>query len=179
MGRGPIDGLLSPHPLGERLPALYQEDDLALRLVAALDQVLAPLLSTLDNLEAYLDPELAPGDFLLWLAGWLGVAVDESWPAGQVRALVREASDLHRTRGTAAGLRDYVRLLTGAYVEVDETGGTAYATTPDAEPPGSPGFVMVVRLRPDPALPPPDPARLHELVAAAKPAHVSHRIEIL
>ncbi len=178
MGRGPVDGLLSPHPLGERLPALYQEDSFALRLVGALDEVLAPVLSTLDNLEAYLDPDLAPEDFLLWLGDWMGLALDESWPQERRRALLAEASGLYRARGTAAGLRDYVHLLTGAHVEIDESGGAAYAMGPEAAPPGSPDFALVVRLRPDPALPPPDPARLHALVGAAKPAHVAHRIEI-
>jgi phage tail-like protein len=63
-----IAGLGSPHPLGSGLPALYQEDDLAQRLLAALDEVLAPVISTLDNFDRYLEPSLAPLDFVEWLA---------------------------------------------------------------------------------------------------------------
>ena len=80
MSRGHLPDLVSPHPLGERLPALYQEDSFTQRLLAAMDQVLAPVLGSLDSLDAYLDPSLAPEDFLHWLAGWLGFALDESWP---------------------------------------------------------------------------------------------------
>ena len=75
--RGTIPGLGTPHPLGSGLPALYLEDDLAQRLLAALDEVLAPVLCTLDNLDHYLDPSLAPLDFVEWLAGWVGAACEQ------------------------------------------------------------------------------------------------------
>jgi phage tail-like protein len=177
MNRAYVAGLTSPHPLGERLPAMYLEDSFVQRLAAALDDVLAPVFASLDNLDAYLDPGLAPEDFLQWLGGWVGLALDESWPVERRRAVLAEAAGLYRVRGTARGLTAYLRLLTGAEVEVDETGGTAYSTTADAAPPGSPNFAMVVRLR-APEGRELDPARIEALVAAAKPAHVVHRIEL-
>jgi len=78
----------------------------------------------------------------------------------------------------AAGWPRSLRLLTGADVEVDETGGTAYSTTAGAAPPGSPNFAMVVRFRPPPGVEL-DPVRMDALVAAAKPAHVFHRVQVL
>jgi phage tail-like protein len=178
MSRAHVPGLASPHPLGERLPAMYLDDGFVQRLTAALDEVVAPVFSALDNLDAYLDPELAPADFLQWLGAWVGLPLDEGWPEERRRALVAEAAGLYRVRGTARGLAAYLRLLTGAHVEVDETGGTAYSTGAGIPPPGSPNFAMVVRFRP-PAGVELDPARLDELVAGAKPAHVFHRVQVL
>ncbi|MBO0515756.1 phage tail protein, partial [Streptomyces beijiangensis] len=69
--RGTVPGLLSAHPLGEQLPAVYADDDFAMRFVAGLDTVLAPLFTVLDCLEAYFTPALAPEDFLDWLTEWV------------------------------------------------------------------------------------------------------------
>jgi hypothetical protein len=46
--RGTVPGLASPHPLGGTLPALYADDSFAQRLCDGLDEVLAPVLATLD-----------------------------------------------------------------------------------------------------------------------------------
>jgi phage tail-like protein len=179
MSRGHLPGLASPHPLGERVPALYLEDRFALGLLEALDEVLAPVLGCLDNLDAYLDPDLAPEDFLQWLGGWLGLVLDDSWPLEKRRASVREATALHRVRGTSVGLAAYVWLLTGAHVEIIESGATAYSTMPDAALPGSPAFELVVRLRLPEGASGVEVARLDALIAAAKPAHVVHRLELV
>ena len=75
--RGTVPGLASPHPLGETLPALYADDSFAQRLCQGLDEVLAPLLSTLDCLPAYLDPATAPADLAV-VAQVLGYPPDGS-----------------------------------------------------------------------------------------------------
>ena len=178
MSRGYVPGLTSPHPLGERLPAMYLEDSLVQRMTGAFDEVLAPIFSSLDNLDAYVDPELAPEDFLLWLGDWVGLALDDSWPVERRREVLAAASGLYRVRGTARGLAAYLQILTGANVEIEETGGTAYSTGLDIEPPGSPNFAMVVRIKAsDPSRL--DMTRLEALVRTAKPAHVVHRIEVV
>jgi phage tail-like protein len=177
-GRGPVPGLASPHPMGERLPAMYLEDGFVQGMLGALDEVLAPVLCSLDNLESYFDPDLAPGDFLEWLGGWVGLAMDESWPIERRRSLVTETAALYRTRGTAAGMAAHLRLLTGAEVEIEETGGTAYSTSANPQTPGQPGFQLLVRLR-VPAGPVIDAARVDQLVAAAKPAHVVHHVAVV
>jgi phage tail-like protein len=178
VSRALVPGLTSPHPLGERLPAMYLEDSFVQRLTGALDEVIAPIFSSLDNLDSYLDPDLTPEDFLHWLGGWVGMTMDESWPLHRRRAVLAEAVGLYAVRGTAGGLAAHLRLLTGAAVEIEETGGIVYSTTEMPDLPGSPNFAMVVRLRVDDigAL---DLARLDALVEAAKPAHVVHRIEVV
>ena len=175
--RGLVRTLISPHPLGQSLPALYQEDDFTLRFVSAFDAALAPIFAALDNFPAYLDPWLAPEDFLEWLGGWFGIVLDESWSPARRRALVSRAFEFYRMRGTASGLKEQVTVLTGGTVELHETGGVATSTTAGGALPGSPNFAVLVRVKVD------DPstinlARLDALVMAAKPAHVTHKVEI-
>ena len=178
MSRRHVPGMVSPVPLGPTLPGLYQEDEFTQRFTTAFDEVLAPVMSTIDNFPAYLDPALTPEDFLDWLAGWVGVLLDETWPIERRRAFVSVASQLYRTRGTAAGLAAHVRLFTAGEVEVTDSGGSAWSPTADAEPPGSPDFSLTVKVTP-PAKGKVDTARLNALVAAAKPAHVKHTVEVV
>ena len=46
------------------------------------------------------DPYETPSDFLPWLAGWIGFVLDEDWPEGKKRYLLRRAMDYYRIRGT-------------------------------------------------------------------------------
>ncbi len=96
--RGIVDGLPSPHPLGSTLPPIYLDDNLTQRITAGLDEVLAPVLNVLDNLDAYLDPALAPSDFYEWLAGWVAVVLDERWSPDRQRALIAQAAKLYGVR---------------------------------------------------------------------------------
>src|ERR1700736_4021559 len=98
--RAAVSGLTSPHPLGPALPAVYQEDDFTQRWMAGFDEVLAPVLCTLDNLDVYFDPDLAPHDFVAWLAGWVGLAVEDTWTSEALRRVVEQAVELYRWRGT-------------------------------------------------------------------------------
>ena len=54
--RGLVPDLISPHPLGSTLPVVFREDDFTQRFCAGLDDVLAPVIATLDSLPAYFDP---------------------------------------------------------------------------------------------------------------------------
>jgi len=177
-GRASARSLVSPHPLGGYLPALYQEDEFAQRWMSGLDGVLAPIFSSIDNFDAYLDPNLAPADFLDWLATWMGLVADETWPVERRRAFVSSASELYRMRGTARGLAAHVQIFSGGEVEIVEHGASAWSATNGAPLPGSSGFDIVVRVEvADPSTV--DVAKLDALVAAAKPAHLTHKIEVV
>ncbi|MFI8320105.1 phage tail protein [Streptomyces sp. NPDC085529] len=176
--RTDVPGLPSPHPLLDLLPAVYLEHDFLARFLAALDEVLAPVLLSMDNLPAHLDPRTAPEDFLDWLAGWVAVTPHEDSPADRRRAAVLGAVDRHRSRGTLHGLAEALRLETGgAPVAIEESGGTVWSPTPGAPLPGTRRPWVTVRLAP------PDPdrvnrARLEELIAAELPAHVGFTLEL-
>lgn len=175
--RNAVDDLLSPHPLGERMPAVYTDDDFTQRFTQALDEVLAPIFTVLDCFAAYLDPRLAPEDFVDWLAGWVALDLDENWSATQRRELVARAVRLHRFRGTRRGLAEHVWLLTGGRVDIADSGGTATSTTPNGPVPGSsPAHVLVrVRVERPEAV---DRARITAAVRRMVPAHVATTIEV-
>ena len=176
--RGLVPGLVSPHPIGPTLPGLYQDDAFAERFIGAFDEVVAPVFASLDALEAYLDPLLAPEDFLEWLAGWVGVALDQTWPIERGRAFVASAVELFRLRGTATGLAAHVAILSGGEVEIVESGAAAWSSQADAALPGQAAPELLVRIKvADPAAL--DATRLDALIAAAKPAHVPHRVEVV
>ncbi len=176
--RGAVDELATPYPLGELLPAMYQEDDFAQGLCDGLDEVLAPIMATLGCLDAYFDPALTPLDFLEWLAGWVGVSLDQNWPEPRRRALVARAGDLYRWQGTARGIAEHVALYSGVVPEVEDSGGAVWSPAPGGLLPGRAEPEVVVRVRSDD----PDAIDLQHLdaiVAAAKPAHVAHRVEVV
>jgi phage tail-like protein len=175
--RGIVENLGTPTPLIDTLPGIYQEDKLARAFVSAFDDELAPILSTIDNVAAYFDPALAPEDFLEWLAGWVGILPDETWPIERRRAVVALAAQLYRRRGTPAGLEMHLRLVAPGDIEVTDSGGTSWSTKPGSKPPGDGSYKVSVKITP-PKKGQVDPARIEALVASAKPAHVVHEVTI-
>jgi phage tail-like protein len=144
-------------------------------LTAGLDEVLAPVLATTDNLDSYLDPWLAPPDFVDWLAGWVGLVLDQGWPEQRRRCLVAEAVALFRMRGTRAGIRAHLELLTGTTVEVTDNGGVRGSQEPGAELPGTAAPEILVRVTRGAVR----VQALDEVISAIKPAHVDHRVEVV
>jgi len=175
--RALVPGLPTPHALGAHLPAVYQEDPFAQALTAGLDDVLSPIFASLDNLDSYIDPDLGPGDFLAWLAGWVGTELDEAWPEQRRRALVRRAVEIYRVRGTVGGLRAHLELITGGRVEIVESGGVAWSAQSGADLPGQAEPRMTIRIYVDDVAGI-DTRALDRLVSASKPAHVIHALEI-
>jgi phage tail-like protein len=173
-----MEGTTTPHRLESLLPSLFLEDTFALGICSALDDVLAPVPVTLDCLDAYFDPHLTPADFLDWLAGWVGLSLDQNWSEAQRRALVRQAGELYRWQGTIRGIVEHIRLYTGAGPEVRDSGGVGWSATPEGALPGRPVAELHVRVTvgPEDDL---DAARIDAIVAAAKPAHVPHTVEIV
>ena len=173
--RGAVDGLRSAHPLGELLPAVYLEDDLARGFTEGLDPVLAPVFLTLDCLEAYVDPRLTPRDFLPWLAAWVGV--DSTRPgrrAGSARWSRRRRACT--TTGDPAGLGpSYLELATGGKVELIESGGTRWSAVPGASRrDGECPAAGVVRVS-DPTV---NRRQVDRAVRDVRPAHLPYPVEV-
>ena len=108
----------------EILPAVFRRDptswDFTERLLAIFDSVRRrddELLSELTRFfgadSARADANDPRRDFLAWLSSWLGVVADGDFSEAQRRALLRQAPELYRWRGTARGLRAHVRAYTG------------------------------------------------------------------
>jgi phage tail-like protein len=155
---------------------MFHDDVFAQRLCDGLDAVLAPVPSTIDNFWAYLDPALAPIDFVEWLAGWVGIELDQTWPEQRRRQLVARAIKLYERRGTAEGLADLIELYVGVRPTVEDSGGVAWSAAPGADLPGTGQPTLTIRLTADETSI--DAARLENMVVTNKPAHVVHRVEI-
>jgi phage tail-like protein len=169
--------LVSPVPLISLLPGIYQEDLTTQRFTMGFDDVLAPIFATLDCLEAYVDPWLAPEDFLVWLSGWVGVTIDEGWPLDRTRAFIANIAEVYRWRGTVRGLRAELAIYTGGDVEISETGAVMWSRSPGAMVPGEDVPRLAVRVLVD------DPSAISlqtvdQMIASSKPAHVAHVVEI-
>lgn len=177
MSRAALPGLPNRYPIGGMLPAMYAADDFAQRFTAGLDAVLAAVVSTVDNLPAYLDARLAPADFLAWLGSWVAVDLDPGWPADLRRLVVRHAVDLHRWQGTARGLVDRLWLCLGVHAEVADGAGATWSSTPDTALPGEATTEVVVRVWPGRGAV--DLVRVTAMVDAVCPAHLTCRVESL
>jgi phage tail-like protein len=183
-----MPGTVSPRALESLLPGVFLEPvdrqeerggpEFVRGFCAGLDCVLAPAAVTLDCMEAYFDPRLTPPDYLDWLAGWVGLVLDQNWSDEQRRALVIEAGELYRWHGTVRGIIEQIRLYTGVVPEVGDSGGVAWSTTPDADLPGSGATELRVQLTigPEDDL---DVRRLESIVTSVKPAHVPHIIDVV
>lgn len=177
-GRGHVEGLATPWAIAGQLPGALQEDDLCQRMMAAFDEVMAPIFVTLDCFDAYLDPKLAPEDFVEWLASWVGVEIDETWTLERRRQLIRDAVVLYRMRGTAAGLAAHVRLYAGVGPEIEESGACAWSQTADHPIPGrsSPDLTVRVHVEDQAGV---RQSTLSRIVGASRPAHIPYRVEIV
>ena len=181
------------------LPGVYHEDSFAQRLTGVFDDVLAPVIGVLDNLDAYVDPDLAPRDFAEWLAGWVGFPIGETWPEDRSRHLVARAVSIYRWSGTVKGLKELLRIYAGVEPEVIDTGGVTTSTTPGGagavtpdptdprpskkkgkakapETPAAPHLLVRVRAKGQGGV---DARQLEALINAVKPAHVPHTLEVL
>jgi phage tail-like protein len=99
------------------LPAIYQEDeasrDFLERFLSIFETLLSGVEEQIGHVGRLFDVDATADEFLRWLASWLAIAADESWPPDRLRALMRAAPQLYRQRGTRAGLEAIVELLTG------------------------------------------------------------------
>lgn len=175
--RGTIDGLASPLPLDAALPAMLREDPFAQQLCAGLDEVLAPVLMSIDAFSAYLDLATTPADLLPWLGRWVGMDVDDSEDVDLQRKLLASAGQLHAIRGTRRGIELALEAALGVDVEVAETGASSWSAQPGAALPGEPHPTIVVTVN-STGDNPIDAERLDALVSQVKPAHVRHRLQI-
>ncbi len=145
------------------LPPIYDEHPFLGLFLLAFEGILLPIEQTVDNFDLYLQPCTTPAHFLDHLAGWLGMTLDEKWPEDKRRAVVAEAADLFRRRGTRRGLSRHLEIYTGV--------------TPDiSEPADKPHHFHVL-------LTPPRGVNLNRptverIIQANKPAHATYSLEI-
>lgn len=99
------------------LPGVYAEEpvsrDFTARFLSIFDTIRGRIADRIGQASRYFDPEAAPDDFLTWLGGWVGVAVERNWPVAKRRRLIAAAHRLYELRGTPEGMRLHVQLFAG------------------------------------------------------------------
>lgn len=106
----------SAHTLVRSLPRTYVRDPDAasflLRYLAIADGVLSGMDARSSKRERLLHPQGAPEEALAWLASFVGLTLDERWPADRRRRLLDEIVVLWRSRGTLGGLTRMIEICT-------------------------------------------------------------------
>jgi phage tail-like protein len=166
-GPRPTHPMLAPiGPLSRYLadlPAIYQGNDFLGRFLLIIEGLWEPLEQRTNHLPMYFDPHTCPAPMLPWLAGWLDIGIDRLWPEARQRAILAEAMDLLRWRGTRFGLARMIELATGISPEIIDEPGQHW--------------VMRVRM----TIPEPhevDRLFLETLIQSHKPAHVGYILEL-
>jgi phage tail-like protein len=90
------------------------------RFLMLFESFLAPLDSQIKGQSDYLDPFLAPVEFIPWLASWTDMKIDEELPPENKRNLLKVSASLLRARGTRKALKEYLEIYTGGKVEIRE-----------------------------------------------------------
>ena len=145
------------------LPSLFQENDFLGRMLLIYESVWEPLERRQEHLPLYFDPRTCPAELLPWLARWLELQLDPHWPEARRRALVAEAMELYRWRGTAYGMTRMLEVCTGI----------TPAITEDPAQPHTFRIAMRIPMGSDVRR-----EVVEELVRAHKPAHVGYVLEI-
>jgi hypothetical protein len=94
------------------------------------------------------------------------------------RELLRSTSDLHGRQGTRLGIELAIGAVLGVRTEVVESGGASWSVDPNDPLPGEALPAVVVKVFPV-AGQEIDEERLKDTVAALKPAHVIHRVQVV
>ena len=165
------------------LPALYSESDFMGRFLLIFESILGPLENMIDNMAYYFDPSLCPEELLPWLASWMGLEIDETWPVERRRELVKSADLLFRWRGTRRGLREFLRLYTGVEPTITEDFGGialdgAYELGHNTVLGGGNKHVFTVTFEVD------DPesintGRVRQIIETEKPAHTGYILRVV
>jgi len=172
--------------LRQGLPDIYrrhatarrdQPPPFAMRFLQALEEVLDPIVATLDSLPAHLDVDLAPEHALAAMATWLGVDEVESLPADQRREAVRRAGELSRLRGTRAGLQLALSLFFPQItVRINDHGGVVVSE--DAEQSPAPMVAASFDVVCEQALPPETQMAVARCIERWKPVHAHYKLRV-
>jgi phage tail-like protein len=106
------------------LPVIYRAQagcgDFLVRFLGLFESFLGEVEDEISGLPALFDTAAARKEFLPWLAGWLGLALDENWSEQKKREAIAGAFASYARRGTARGLRERLWTLAGVNAVIEE-----------------------------------------------------------
>jgi phage tail-like protein len=173
----------APSTYVQYLPTPYQTDEFVGRFLLIFESILGPIERTIDNVALYFDPHLTPDQMLPWLASCVGLELDENWPRTSQRALIASAATIFRGRGTRRGLREHLRVYLGHRPLIVENfdgmrlGQDAALGINTRLGERRPYQLTITAFadRPESV----DESILDQIIAFQKPAHVTHKLEVL
>lgn len=178
------------------LPELYEQDEFMGRFLMLFESFWAPIETQIDVMHRYIDPMTTPARFLPWLAGWLGLELDERLSDEQQRRLIRSAIMLHRKRGTRQALQEYLEIYAGGDVRIVEHRASDFRLGPEtrlglgvALGTGHEPHTFTVTLRPPPGSPLETGGKdsreakqyrrmIESIIEAEKPVHTRYTLRI-
>ncbi len=166
------------------LPAIYWDDAIIRQLLLLFESIMKPIEHIIDNIALYFDPSITPEHFLSWLASWLDLTLDPTWPEDRRRELMRSAIELYRWRGTRLGLTEHIRIYTGVEPEIHEyTPGMMLDrdTKMGSEAQLGSGvdwyhFSVILRIDKDSKI---EDSKVRAIIEAQKPAHSTYSLRIV
>ena len=143
------------------LPAIYQDEPFVGRFLLIFEAMMSPSIWTIDNIELYFTPDIAPLEWVRWLAGWFDIIIPPELPASRQRLILSQAGWLASRRGTRAGMERLLELYCGVRPEIVEEPAHFIVRLPLSE-----SSVQLPR------------EILDQLILAHKPAFATYALEI-
>jgi phage tail-like protein len=110
--------------LDQYLPVIYQktckQGDFLLPLLSLFQSFFGGIEHEIDRLPALFDPFAAPKRFLPWVAGLLGLDLDQNWTEAEQREIIGTFFEYCGKRGTSSGMGEALRLFAGVNAVIDE-----------------------------------------------------------
>lgn len=141
-----------------------------------------------DGISKLFNPFTVDEEFLLWLASWVSLTLDEDWEPEKKRRFIHRASSLYTIRGTGRALSEMIEVFTGVTPRICENEwpyrgfriGVDAAIGMDTIvlPPMNLAFCFVVHLPlSHDELAPGMLAKIHEIIRNEKPAHTMYFLQ--
>lgn len=169
------------------LPGIFsdgEESSFLARYLLIFESIFASVDLTISQIPSFFAADTAPEEFLPWLASWVGLVIDEGWPVERRRAVLANAMELHRWRGTIRGLREHVQLYTGIKPEIVERGSGLKLgkdsrlghQTVLGRGDRSNHFSVILRVADPESV---DRSRVRRVIEAQRPAHTTYALFVL
>ncbi len=108
----------------QHLPAIYHSSancqEFLARLLSLFESLFSGVEHEIDSLAALFDPHATPQSFLAWLAGCMGLDLDDNWGEQKQRQIIARIFELSGLRGTPTGLCESLRLFVGVEATIEE-----------------------------------------------------------
>jgi phage tail-like protein len=145
------------------LPYMYSDHPFLGRYMLIFEDLFGPLDQTIAHFDLFLDPRTAPESYLSVLADWLGLVLDDRWPAERRRAVLRSAVEMYDFRGTKKGLTQLLEASTECKVDVAENTDGPHTFRVVITPPKGKDV---------------DEQMIRHLIDTNKPAHTVYKLQI-